>query len=290
MELYQIETFITVADEKNLTRASKKLHISQPSVSAHIKLLEDELNIKLFSRNSSGMLITSDGEKLYISAVRIINAVSEFKSLALKLNHIIEGNFTIGTNTDTSLLLLNDIIESSKTNYPNLTYSFIQGTTSILIKKVLNNEVNFSFIFNDVKNDKLQITKLHTFDIFLIGNNKLKSKLKLDNIVELSNFPWILPPQDCPVYNILNTILKRYNIRIKNFTIADNEETLKNLVKSGLGISILPEWKTFVHNNDFSILKLNNFSIDLNLIYLKNNENQILYKTVLHIIKSIWTL
>ena len=62
LELYRI--FVEVAKEKNLTRASEKLHISQPAVTRHIKNLENELNMVLFKR-TNGMELTEAGKRLY---------------------------------------------------------------------------------------------------------------------------------------------------------------------------------------------------------------------------------
>ena len=63
LELYKI--FVIVAKEKNITRASEKLNISQPAVTKHIKNLEDQLGITLFKRNKYGMELTEKGKGLY---------------------------------------------------------------------------------------------------------------------------------------------------------------------------------------------------------------------------------
>ncbi len=64
MELYQLRTFVIVAEEENLTRAAKRLYMTPPSVSAHIKTLEEELNVQLFERTPKGMEITEQGKLL----------------------------------------------------------------------------------------------------------------------------------------------------------------------------------------------------------------------------------
>ena len=75
MELYQLKTFVTVADEGNLTRAAQRLHISQPAVSAHVKALESELGVNLFERTPKGMRLTGDGEVLKAQAERALAEV-----------------------------------------------------------------------------------------------------------------------------------------------------------------------------------------------------------------------
>jgi DNA-binding transcriptional LysR family regulator len=68
MELYQLRTFVTVAEEGHLTRAAERLHLSQPAVSGQIKALEQELEVRLFDRSVSGMELTASGREL--SAMR----------------------------------------------------------------------------------------------------------------------------------------------------------------------------------------------------------------------------
>ena len=73
LELYKI--FVIVAKEKNITRASEKLNISQPAVTKHIKNLEDQLGITLFKRNKYGMELTEKGKGLYDEIVNPINTI-----------------------------------------------------------------------------------------------------------------------------------------------------------------------------------------------------------------------
>ncbi|MFZ5570735.1 MAG: LysR family transcriptional regulator [Thermodesulfobacteriota bacterium] len=72
MELYQLKTFVTVAGEGHLARAANRLHASQPSVSAHIKSLEDELGVALFTRGPKGMALTREGSILCKQAEEVL--------------------------------------------------------------------------------------------------------------------------------------------------------------------------------------------------------------------------
>ena len=79
MELYQLRTFAMVADEGNLSRAAKRLHASQPAVSAQIKALEEELGVHLFLRTPKGMTLTADGLRLreHAGQVRVGHALGQ---------------------------------------------------------------------------------------------------------------------------------------------------------------------------------------------------------------------
>ena len=73
--MHQLKTFLAVAEEQHLTRAAARLHISQPSVSTHIKTIEEELGLILFILTPKGMILSQDGKliKLKDLGTRIFN-------------------------------------------------------------------------------------------------------------------------------------------------------------------------------------------------------------------------
>ena len=114
MELYQLKTFVVVAEEGHLTRASVRLHASQPSVSAHIKALEEELDTKLFIRTPKGMRLTEAGERLRDSGPRnVLKAARElriWKHGAWATSW--SGDLSMGLNTDAEYLRIVPLLTS----------------------------------------------------------------------------------------------------------------------------------------------------------------------------------
>src|SRR4051794_10662494 len=98
MELYQLRTFVTVADSGHITRAAEKLHLSQPAVSAHVKALEEELGVRLFDRNPGGMLLTRAGGQLRDRAEKVLAEVEHLRQLAASLRGEIVGRLRVGTS------------------------------------------------------------------------------------------------------------------------------------------------------------------------------------------------
>ena len=77
MELYQLRSFVIVAEEKNVSKAAKRLFTTPPSVNAHIKDLETEWNVALFDRTARGMKITEQGEILKEKAQQTLQAAQD---------------------------------------------------------------------------------------------------------------------------------------------------------------------------------------------------------------------
>ena len=110
MELYQLRSFAAVAEAGHLTRASEKLHISQPALSAQIKALEDELGVALFERTPSGMTLTTAGQRLLPEATKVVTAAGALSSHAKAFAGETTGRARVGTLADPQFLRLGDFL------------------------------------------------------------------------------------------------------------------------------------------------------------------------------------
>jgi DNA-binding transcriptional LysR family regulator len=96
-----VGTFLVVARERSFSNASKKLQISQPAVTQQIKVLEEFLGVKLFERRKSGIVLTPDGERFYQIALRLEEALEQFREELCKFKKrvppfVIGASFTVG--------------------------------------------------------------------------------------------------------------------------------------------------------------------------------------------------
>ena len=91
MELYQIRAFVAVAELGHLTRAAERLHVSQPALSGQIKALESILELKLFERAPSGMVLTAAGRQLLPLALEALASADEFRHAATRLSGQVAG-------------------------------------------------------------------------------------------------------------------------------------------------------------------------------------------------------
>lgn len=138
MELYQLKTFVKVADEGNLTRASEALFTSQPAISGQIKALEEGLGIQLFIRSSKGMLLTPAGRKLYQQARVTLDAAEQMKRQAQSLQNELVGELRIGMHTDYDFLRLGELYHSISRQYPALVSHFLQSSSATVIRELRN--------------------------------------------------------------------------------------------------------------------------------------------------------
>jgi len=161
MELYQLRTFVTVAETGNLTQASERLFTSQPAVSAHIKALEEELDIQLFKRTSKGMCLTTDGDALRDKAQLVLNASNDLKLKARTLQGVLTGQAKLGLNADAEYLRLAKWHNSLMAQYPQLRTQLTQGSSVELLQKVVKGRLDITFFSGDHIFDEIEIIELH---------------------------------------------------------------------------------------------------------------------------------
>lgn len=96
MDVKQLEYFVVVAEELNITRAAKILMMSQPPLSKQIQNLEEETGVRLFVRGKRSLALTEEGKFLYRRAKDILNLVDKTKSELLNMNRGLGGTISIG--------------------------------------------------------------------------------------------------------------------------------------------------------------------------------------------------
>ena len=126
MDLHQLRTFVAVAAAGHVTRAAEKLHLSQPTVSGHIKALEEELGVVLFDRIASGVTLTRSGRLLLEDAEKVIAASQHLRDHARALSGSLDARLGLGDSRGRDQLLgLGDLLD--RLRGPNASAEFAQS-------------------------------------------------------------------------------------------------------------------------------------------------------------------
>ena len=128
MTIRQFEVFLAIAREKNFSRAAKKIHLSQPTLSEHIAELERELGKQLFHRRGREVALTEAGRVFEPYAARSISAVEGARQAMAELDSLGHGSLLIGASTTPGLYVVPGIIARFRAQYPVSTSSFRSQT------------------------------------------------------------------------------------------------------------------------------------------------------------------
>lgn len=290
MELYQLKTFVAVAEEGNLTRAAERLHTSQPSVSAHVKALEDELGLPLFERTPKGMQLTPAGSALKTRAEDVLKAANAVRFEATRLKGELTGEVHLGLHIDPHYLRITELLTVMRNTHPGVELHYLQRMTWEAPEELRAGKLDVAFVNRKPESDEFIAHTLETLDLVIVGPMAWKDRLKNADWQTITSFPWVWTHSLCPIYGIADTLFTRRGRSPIKAVIADQEPAIRKLVNSGVGLSILiaKEAHDAATGGKLFIVKDNVGTIDLSLIYLRKRAEDPLIKAVLQAVQKVW--
>lgn len=271
MELYQLTSFVEVIHTENLTRAADNLHISQSALSSQIRLLEDELGVKLFARTPRGMKLTEEGRILHSHATEILAATKSMLAQARELNGRQFGTVKIGLNTDGSFLRVSRMSRNLRDSFPDADLVFVSSQTIHTPEMLRQGLIDIGFFFGECRDAAIHSEYLHTFSIRIVVPNLLLppgSKLTWQTA---ANLPWIWSVCDCPYYCIVQAELDSRGLQPRKVVDAMDESVVRELVLDNQGLAILrdDEAKVLADSGKAWIWEDVSFPVELQLGRLK---------------------
>jgi DNA-binding transcriptional LysR family regulator len=239
MELYQLRTFVRIADEGSLTRAAEALYTSQPAISAQVKALEEELGVRLFDRNARGMTLTAKGKMLYARAVATLDAAAGLKAQALQLQQALVGELRIGVHTDFGFLRIGDLHMRLQQRHPRLQLHFMQGMTAYILPDIQRGRLDGGFFFGACQDAELATVQLAEVPMRVVGPWAWRDRIAGAALEELAAMPWVYTSTSCPFHGLAATLLAPVADSPESVAFADNEDAVRELVCAGAGLSML---------------------------------------------------
>lgn len=239
MELFHLRTFVTVAEEGHLTRASERLFTSQPAISAQLKALEEELGVTLFDRTPKGMQLTAAGERLLDDARRSLDAAADLLHNARAMHDHLIGKVRIGLNSDADFLRLVELQAALSARHPQLELEFLTGSTSVNVPQLRIGKLDASFISGDRADGQLETLDLCEEDLAVAVPARLRDAIGDGAIPLLAQQPWIYTTVDCPYYRVMQSLFAEHRCQPDKTLIVDQEDAVASMVRAGVGLGIL---------------------------------------------------
>ncbi len=293
MDLNQLRSFSFVAREGSLVRASALLFLSAPAVSAQIKALETELQLKLFDRSAKGMVLTSAGTALLFEANKALDAAS---NVSVKAKHFrndgITGEFQLGTISDPVMLRLGEFLAILVNHYPGLKPTLCQGISGDIISRVVDRKIQAGYIIGKTDHDHITAIKIAPISLRVVAPIKWRDQLTNASWDDIVTFPLISTPVNCSFRSIASKMFARHNVSPRVVIEADQERLLGDLVAQGIGLSLLREDIAIAAEAEGKIVIWSpGLEIDhLYFIYRDTEETSPLMQAIIPIIRQIWQI
>lgn len=241
MELYQLRSFVTVAQQGHLTRAAERLHISQPAVSAQIKALEEELGVTLFQRKAGGVALTKAGQALLPQAEKILASAKDLIAQAKSLQGQISGKVRIGTIIDPEFLRLGEFMNTMLVDYPMLAIELHQGISGWVMNGVVNGDLDAGFFLGNQPQANVTALELRKLTYRIVAPPDWKAKVEAAGWKEIAALPWIWTPKLGTHHQMVTELFRQQNLEPVKAVEADQESIIINLVTAGVGLSLMRE-------------------------------------------------
>lgn len=241
MDLRRLKYFITIAEEGQITKAAKKLHMAQPPLSHQLKMMEEGLNCKLFDRNGKTLELTESGKLLYKKGKILLadfeDTITEIKDVGEGLR----GVLSIGAD-QTCLSYLPEKISIMRKQYPNIHFKIIEGDTFFLTESLLKKEIDVAILQQPIGDDKFQSLGLavESFVLATPAQWNLPSPIMMEDLKEMP-FLSFYRSRNCSTFRFITDEFKRHGFEPSIICECIDIAMVSSLISEGLGVTILPK-------------------------------------------------
>jgi LysR family hydrogen peroxide-inducible transcriptional activator len=250
MTLSELKFIVAVAKEKNFRRAADKCFVSQPALSLAIKKLEEELKVSLFERNRTEVKITPIGEKIINQAIIVLDEASKLKDISSKGQEQLNTPLKVGLIYSVAPYLLPLIIPELRKKTPEMPLDVEENITKNLEVALKNGSIEAAVIALPFEIPGTECIPLYDeeFNVVIPTNHAWAKKkeivakdLSTEKVLLLNNEHCFSEQvvEACPELSKKSEVLQGNSL-----------ETIRNMVASNLGISVLPKTATAINYNN----------------------------------------
>jgi DNA-binding transcriptional LysR family regulator len=237
---YRLHVFRQVAEMRSLTKGAKLLHLSQPAVTKHIKLLEEELRLPLFVRSSSGVLLTDAGRTFlkYVQESEKSRAAMMEKLQAPA--GLLTGRLRLGCSTTIASYYLPNVLVGFKRKYASVTCDVVEGNTEIIVGHLLDQRIELGLVEGPCRRREIQVRPFYQDEIIWIASPlDPLAKLKNTSAKALLERPIISREIGSGTRRVVEMALRQQGIPLARLRIEQelpSTEAIKRMVAAGAGI------------------------------------------------------
>lgn len=243
IDLTRLETFVYAAESLNFHKAAKHLHLSQPTVSHHIKALETDFGVDLFDRSGATLKLTEAGHLLLPWARRLIHQAIEVQQLMDSLQNKIAGHIRIACSTTTGKYVLPQFASRFHQRHPSVRVSILRCTPSHVVPQLLEAKANLGVVSYDACGDKVKCQEFFDDHIILIApaDHPWASREFIEPS-ELVGAPFIAREPSSGTRRVVLAELGKHDISPNDMDIileVGNAEAIVKTVEAGYGVSFV---------------------------------------------------
>ncbi len=239
LSLRQLTVFLEAARQMNFARAAEVLHLTQPAVSMQIRQLETVVGLALFERVGRKLALTDAGERFKHHAARVIGELEDAEQVLQSLRGLRGGHAKVGL-VSTAKYFTPKLLARFATLYPQIDIQFLVGNRETLINALRDNEIDFAVMGRPPERLDAVSEAIAENPHWLVAHkaHRLVHKVRFD-FQELRNETFLVREPGSGTRLVMETVFKQHLFTPKRVAIIGSNETVKQAVMAGMGISLL---------------------------------------------------
>ncbi len=243
VDLLRIETFLHAAENLNFSKAARILHLSQPTVSHHIKTLEKELGVELFERQGAAIKLTDAGKLMVPWARKVMRDSIEMQEMMESLKEGIAGNLQIACSTTSGKYVLPLLAARFSIRHPKVRTKLLRCTPASVIVNLLEGDANLGVVSYEIPGKEIELQEFFhdLISVIVPRDHPFLSKEKIlpDDLL---GEPIIMREETSGTRKIVLSELAKHDISLDDLNIlmeVGNAEAIVRTVAAGYGISFV---------------------------------------------------
>lgn len=276
----------TLYEEGNITRTAKKLYLSQPSLTYRIKQLEKEFGIILLHRGNKGITFTSEGEYMVKYAKKMIKELRNTYDTLANMSDTLEGTLRLGASSNFAHYELPSILEGFIDRHPDIDVQLKTGWSTDILDQLQEESIQAAFIRGDIKWNGGKVL-INEESMSVVSRNKIQ----MDDLPDLNYIKYHTDPLLKNTFD--NWWMKNFDSPAHVSMEVDRIETCKEMVKKGLGYSLMPNISLRGEHDLYTLdMKIDDTKLTRRSWLLYKNETLDLkmIKSLIHFVKETYQL
>jgi len=243
--MQQLEALIQLVDAGSFTRAADKMFLTQPTLTKHIKNLEDAVGTLIINRANKSLSLTLEGQVLYSYAKRMIRLRDEAKEKILEMREHEAGHIFLSASTIPATYILPRLLGQMRKNYPDIRVHMQTCDSEESQQLIVNGQAEMGVIGKEPYDRRLCVETLWKDELALVAPADYQGLKQGDpvSMEQLMKEPFVVRERGSGTReNIENYLQKQYHLTFSAFNIVGemgSSEAVKEAVIGGLGLSII---------------------------------------------------
>ena len=242
MNLKDLKYLVALADTGHFGKAAERTFVSQPTLSAQLKKLEEYLGVKLVERQPKNVQLTEVGRQVVVRARRMLDECDEIIALARSNTDPFAGKLKLGLIPTIGPYLLPRVMLKIRKALPQLGLMLYEYQTEPLLRRLRDGEIDLAILALPAQDDGMESRSLYqeAFTVALPANHALAGKAAI-KVADLKGHTLLLLEDGHCLRDQALEVCSRIDVREAEDFRATSLETLRQMVIAGLGITLLPE-------------------------------------------------